>query len=151
MLDLIRKNLGAAVPFVGHVGVRLLEVGTGTAVAVLDDAPALRNHLGTLHAGVIFALGETASGAAVAGALAPVLFDVRPIAQGAQITYLKPARGTIKATASVPDADALVGRIASTGRIDVTANVRLHDEAGVEVAGLQVDWVVLGRRRDAGA
>lgn len=151
MLDVIRENLGAAVPFVGHVGVRLLEVGTGTAVAVLDDAPALRNHLGTLHAGVIFALGETASGAAVAGALAPVLFDVRPIARSAQITYLKPAKGTIKATALVPEAETLVGRIASAGRIEVTASVHLHDEAGVEVARLEVDWVVLGRRRDSGA
>jgi len=146
MYDAIRDGFGMAVPFVRHAGITLTEVGCGVATAVLADMAELRNHVGTLHAGVLYTLGETASGAAIAGAVAPILGEVRPLATAARIQYLKAARGEIIATATVAEADSLQARVISEGRVAVLAQVSLRDANGTEVARLEVDWTVLGPR-----
>jgi len=144
--DAIRDGFGMAVPFVRHAGITLREVGCGVATAVLADAAELRNHVGTLHAGALYTLGETASGAAIAGAIAPILEEVRPLAMVARIEYLRPARGEIIATATIPEPDALQAQVVSKGRVTVLARVSLRDAKDVEVARLEVDWMVLGPR-----
>jgi acyl-coenzyme A thioesterase PaaI-like protein len=146
MYDAIRDGFGMAVPFVRHAGIQLTEVGCGVATAVLADTAELRNHVGTLHAGVLYTLGETASGAAIAGALAPILSEVRPLATAARIQYLKAARGEIIATATVAEADSLQARVASEGRVSVLVTVSLRDGKDVEVVRLEVDWTILGPR-----
>lgn len=77
--DLIREQLGKAVPFANHVGVELIEVGDGIGVAALDQRPETSNHIQTQHAGAMFTLGEAASGAALAGAFGPMIFQARPL------------------------------------------------------------------------
>lgn len=42
------------------------------------------------HAGVMLTLGKAASGAAMAGALAPVILDPRAVAASAQIAFATP-------------------------------------------------------------
>lgn len=144
--DAIRDGLGMAVPFVRHAGITLQEVGCGVATAVLADTKELRNHVGTLHAGALFTLGETASGAAIAGAIAPILEEVRPLATAARIEYLKPARGEIIATATIPEAEMLQAQVVSKGRVAVLAKVNLRDSKDAEVGRLEVEWTILGRR-----
>ena len=144
--DAIRDGFGMAVPFVRHAGITLQEVGCGVATAVLADMTELRNHVGTLHAGALFTLGETASGAAIAGALAPILAEVRPLATAARIEYLKPARGGIIATATIVEAETLQAQVVSKGRVAVLAKVSLRDTTGAEVGRLEVDWTILGPR-----
>ena len=94
--DMIKTHLDAAVPFATHVGVKLLEIADGTARAELDQRPETSNHIATQHAGAMFTLGEAASGAAVAGALAPVILQMRPVAATANdnhvITFLRRRR-----------------------------------------------------------
>jgi acyl-coenzyme A thioesterase PaaI-like protein len=148
--DAIRDGMGMAVPFVRHAGVALREVGCGVATAVQSDTPELRNHMGTLHAGALYTLGETASGAAIAGALAPILADVRPLATAARIQYLRPARGEIIATATLADAELLQAQVVEKGRVSVQVLVSLRDSKDVEVGRLEVDWTVLGPRPKAG-
>ena len=72
LLDLptLAATMTASVPFAGTIGVRYLEVGPegadgARAVVALPDAPAVHNHVGGPHAGAMFTLGETASGAVV--------------------------------------------------------------------------------------
>ena len=150
MYDAIRDGFGMAVPFVRHAGIKLTDVGCGVATAVLADTAELRNHVGALHAGVLYTLGETASGAAIAGALAPILEEVRPLATAARIEYLKAARGEIIATATLAEAQTLQARVVSEGRVSVQVQVSLRDAKDVEVARLEVDWIVLGPRPKAG-
>lgn len=129
-----------------YLGIALHEVTCGAATATIADIPEHRNHLGTLHAGALFALGETASGAAIAGAIAPILQDAKPLAKTARIEYLRPARGEITATATIPDPGALQALVCANGRVNVLASVTLHDSTGAEVGRVEVDWVVIGRR-----
>ncbi|HJT42827.1 MAG TPA: DUF4442 domain-containing protein [Rhizomicrobium sp.] len=144
--DTIRDGLGTAVPFVRHAGITLQEVGCGIATAMLADAAEFRNHLGTLHAGALYTLGETASGAAIAGAIAPILGEVRPLATAARIEYLRSARGEIIATATISEASSLQAQVAAKGRVAVLVHVSLRDAKGTDVARLEVDWTVLGPR-----
>ena len=91
--EAIRARLTAGVPFAAHCGVSLDKLDRGSATATLPFRKAGLNHIGTQHAGALFAVGEAASGAAMAGLFADVLGRVRPVAGEATIRYLKPAKG----------------------------------------------------------
>lgn len=143
MFELIRTQLAKAVPFAAHTGVELLEVGAGRAVARLPERPQVCNHIGTLHAGAVFTLGETASGGAMSGAFAERILSVRPVAAAARITYAKAARGSITATAAsaVPAPD-LLARLEAQGKVQFDVEVEFTDEQGQAVAGMVVTWHV---------
>src|SRR5690349_20264215 len=95
----LRAQLAAAIPFARHAGAEIVEIADGTAGARLAQAEQLSNHLGSVHAGALFTLGETASGAAMVGAFADVATQIRPLATSASITYLKLGRGVLTARA----------------------------------------------------
>src|SRR3954468_13489803 len=97
----IKKQAIDAVPFAKHTGVVIADVGRGSSQARLTQRAELSNHVGTVHAAALFALGEAASGAAMAGALAPLILAVRPVVADARIRYLKPAKGSVAAHALV--------------------------------------------------
>ena len=141
--DAIKAQMSAAVPFARHAGVELTEVADGHAVARLGQTETSVNHIGSQHAGALFTLGEAASGAAMAGALAPVLMGVRPVAARAEIAYTKVAKGTITAEAHTSEAgEALLARLEAEGRVQFGVDVTLRDEAGQQVATLTVAWHV---------
>ncbi len=83
--DMIKSHLDTAVPFANHVGVRLAEIGDGTASAELDQREDVSNHIATMRAGAMFTLGEAASGAALAGAFGMDILKIRPVAVTANI------------------------------------------------------------------
>ena len=126
-------------PFPKSIGVADAE---GGALA-LPDADSLKNHVGTMHAGALFTLGESASGVAMMRTLAPALGGAMPLAKSATIAYQKPARGRIRATATVVEpADTIAARLAKDGKTTFDIAVKLEDDAGVEVAAMTVNWYV---------
>lgn len=141
--DLIRAQLGESVPFARHAGVRLTHVAAGEARAELDETAHSVNHIGSQHAGALFTLGETASGAAMAGLFADRLLAIRPLATQSTIAYRKVARGTIVAAARVAaDGAALRETLDRDGRVRFDVDVTLGNAAGVEVAVMKVEWDV---------
>ena len=147
MFDLIKDHLGTSVPFAAHTGVTLVSVADGAAVATLPDDGPTRNHLATQHAGALFTLAEAASGGAMAGALAPMILEVKPVVSDAQITYRVPARGSITATALTDRAgEDLRAALDADDRVEFRVGVSMRDERDVVVADLDVAWVVSRRR-----
>jgi uncharacterized protein (TIGR00369 family) len=142
-LDLIAKSMGTAVPYIGHMGIEVTAMAEGEATALLPDRAELHNHVGSQHAGALFGVAETASGAAFVGAFAARMGDVTPLARSAQIAYLKVARGPIEAKAKLgtPAADALAA-LDAEGRVDFSVEVELTDPEGKTVATATVDWNV---------
>lgn len=137
----IKKQAIEAVPFAKLTGVLAIEAGRGTSLAQLTQRPEISNHVGTLHAAALYALGEAASGLAMAGALAPVILSVRPVASEAQIKYLAPARGTISARGAVRgDPDIMVKELSAAGKLRFEVEVQLSDEAGNAVSEIVVEW-----------
>src|SRR6185312_8922142 len=102
--DAIAQGMTQAVPFAGHLGLEITSVAEGEAVALLPERPELTNHVSSQHAGALFTVAETASGAAFVGAFAERMGDVTPLARSADISYEKIANGPIeaKATLGVP-------------------------------------------------
>ena len=143
MYEIIKTQISKTVPFAKHAGVELKSVGDGMAIAGLDRTKVSINHIGSQHAGALFTLGETASGAALAGALAPIILKVKPIASGARINYLKLAKGLIEATAttSLSYSD-LLSRLESQGYVNLSVNVDMTNTDGLKVADMIVDWNV---------
>ncbi len=143
MRELILEHLKQAVPFANHVGVEVLSMGEGLGEARLQERPHGLNHVATHHAGALFTLAEAASGVAMAGAFAPLLTAVRPVAANASICYRRPARGTITAAAKIDaSVDDLLARLEETGKIQFRVSVLLRNEDLKEVASMEVDWNV---------
>jgi uncharacterized protein (TIGR00369 family) len=131
----------AAVPFAGFLGVEYDAVSPDEVVLRLADDPAKHNHIGTLHAGALFALAESASGLVVIAAVGDRLAGVTPLAARAEITYQRVARGDVTATARIrgPVAEALAA-LEAEGRVRFPVDVELRDESGEVAATVVVDW-----------
>jgi acyl-coenzyme A thioesterase PaaI-like protein len=139
--DAIRGGLQQAVPFNTHLGLEIAEVGAGVGVVRLPDRSELRNHVGSQHAGALFAAGEAASGAAFVGAFAAVLGDITPLVQDANISYRQRAQGTITATGKLSDDTAeLLATLDEDGAVRFCVDVDLTNAHGDSVAAMRVNW-----------
>ena len=141
--EAVRAGLSQAIPYNGHLGLELVEVGDGRGVVKLPDSPALQNHVGSQHAGALFSAGEFASGGAFVGAFAPHMGSITPLARSAEIDYRKLAKGEITATGTLrePIGD-LVARLDADGRVEFPIEVELTDAGGQVVAAMTVHWHV---------
>ncbi len=122
------------VPFVAHLGVQVEDYAPGRAVLSLPLAVELRNHVGSVHAGALFSLAETAASAA--SATHPRLAGLRLLARSLEIRYKKPVRGGVTAHAEItPEmAEAVIAGIAAAGKHDLVVPVELFDGHGNSVA-----------------
>jgi acyl-coenzyme A thioesterase PaaI-like protein len=151
--DAIAQGMTQAVPFAGYLGVEVTSVSVGEAVALLPERPELTNHVGSQHAGALFTVAETASGAAFVGAFAERMGDVTPLARNAEIAYEKIAKGPIEATAKlgVDPTDALA-TLDADGKVVFPCEVEMTDASGQRVATATVQWHVrLNKPADAQA
>src|SRR6516225_6968071 len=93
--------LTAAVPMVGTLGLTYEETTPERAVLRFADRPEYRNHVGGPHAGAMFTLAESASGAVVTAAFGHLMAVATPLPTTATIDFKKIARGDITATAEI--------------------------------------------------
>jgi uncharacterized protein (TIGR00369 family) len=141
--DAIAKGMTMAVPFAGHLGLEITEVGPGEATVVLPRRPELNNHVGSQHAGALFTAAETASGAAFVGAFAVRMGDVTPLAKSAEIDYLKIANGAITAVGTLGmDAAEALATLDAEGKVEFPCEVELSDKEGQLVATATIHWHV---------
>jgi uncharacterized protein (TIGR00369 family) len=141
--DAIAQGMNQAVPFAGHLGLEISRVADGEAVVRLPDRPELTNHVGSQHAGALFTLAETASGAAFVGAFAERLGEITPLARQAEISYEKIAKGPIDASARLGVAkDDALATLEAEGKVEFPCEVALADESGLQVAKATVRWHV---------
>jgi acyl-coenzyme A thioesterase PaaI-like protein len=141
--DAIAQGMTQAVPFAGFLGLEITSVGLGEATVVLPERPELGNHVGSQHAGALFTVAETASGAAFVGAFAERMGDVTPLARSAEISYEKIAKGPIEAKArlGVPAEEALA-TLDADGKVVFPCEVELSDASGLRVATATIQWHV---------
>lgn len=139
----VAAGLSQAIPFNVHLGLETTAVAPDSGSVRLPDDGKLHNHVGSQHAGALFAAGEAASGAAFVGAFLDVMGEITPLAESASISYKKLAKGEITATASFgEDAEALKAKLREEGRIRFPVTVRMTDAEGNLVAEMTVDWYV---------
>ncbi len=141
--EAIAQGMTQAVPFAGHLGLEITKVASGEATVVLPDRPELGNHVGSQHAGALFTLAETASGAAFVGAFAEKMGDVTPLAKSAEIAYEKIAKGPITAHGKLGVArEEALATLAAEGRVEFPCEVEMSDAEGNRVATATIHWHV---------
>jgi acyl-coenzyme A thioesterase PaaI-like protein len=138
--------LNAAVPFARLAKVVVTSANAEGASAELPEAPELANHVGSQHAGALFTLAESASGAAMTAAFAADLSSATPLVRQAAIRYLKVARGPITASAKLSDTpDQLRQILKTTARVNFEVCVQLVDASGQVVAEADYEWALRKR------
>lgn len=144
----VGQALLASVPFARTLGVEVDEVtpdGAGgvRVAARLPDAPTLHNHVGGPHAGAMFTLGETASGAVVLAAFGHLLDRVVPLALRAEIGYERLTRGEVRATARLgrPAAE-VAAEVADGIRPEFPVSVEIGTADGEVTARMVVVWTL---------
>jgi acyl-coenzyme A thioesterase PaaI-like protein len=145
----LAHGMTESVPLVGTLGITFASVSAdGTeVVADLPDRADLHNHVGGPHAGAMFSLAETASGAVVLSAFGEQLADAVPLAVGARIAYRKLAMGDVRATARLtrPVAD-VVAELASGVRPEFDVEVQITRADGAVTAEMTVTWTLRPNR-----
>lgn len=145
--DRIKQQMMDTLPFVRLLGISIDDIGAGTSKVSMPDDPKLHNHLGTQHAGALFTLAETASGAAMAGGFAELILGLRPVAKESRIQYQKLARGATRAEGRVPgDLAALKAQLAQDGKVAFPVEVDIFDSEGTLAAQVTVDWYLSQKR-----
>jgi acyl-coenzyme A thioesterase PaaI-like protein len=143
----VAELLLATVPMARTMGIEFGEVTPERAVARLPDQPALHNHVGGPHAGALFTLGESASGAVVLAAFGGLLGRAVPLAVSADIGYRKLARGAVTATAVLGRPAAEVAAELDAGqRPEFAVAVTIQSADGTATTEMTVTWTLRPNR-----
>ncbi|MFB6596071.1 DUF4442 domain-containing protein [Streptomyces diastaticus] len=139
----VGEMLAATVPMVRALDLAFGEITPERAVAHLPDQAAYHNHVGGPHAGAMFTLAESASGAIVLAAFGEQLTRAVPLAAGAEIRYRKLALGPVTATAVLgrPAAEVVAELDAGT-RPEFPVHVEITREDGAVTGEMTVVWTL---------
>lgn len=123
----------ASVPILDAMGIRVVDLRPGHAVAELPPEPNI-NHFGVTYAGSLYSVAEM-----LGGALSLASFDLDgmvPVVKASSIRFRRPAVGVIRAEVSLSDAE--IARVQtdarSTGKGEFELEAVLTDASGEVVA-----------------
>lgn len=141
----IADGMFQAVPFARTLGLEFVDVSPDglRVVARLPDSPATHNHLGGPHAGAMFSLAESASGAVALAAFADLLDRAIPLPVRAEIAFQRVAVGPVRATARLGRPPAEVAtELAGGVRPEFPVAVEIATEDGTVTATVTVTWTL---------
>lgn len=125
-------GLGKMAPYSGTIEPEVVELEPGYCKIRMQDRPAVRNHLDSIHAVALVNLAELTTGLAMAST-APE--DSRSIITGLSIEYVKKARGTMTAECRCEPPRSDESR-------EYDYDVTVRDEDGENVATARVRWLI---------
>ncbi|UNO38656.1 DUF4442 domain-containing protein [Streptomyces sp. MST-110588] len=139
----IGEMMAATVPMVRTLNLEFVETTTERAVVRLPDQADFHNHVGGPHAGAMFTLAESASGAIVLAAFGDQLSRAVPLAVGAEIGYKKLAMGPVTATAELgrPAAE-IVAELDAGERPEFPVKVAITREDGAVTGEMTIVWTL---------
>lgn len=139
----IGAMMAASVPMARTLNLEFTETTAERAVVRLPDQPDYHNHVGGPHAGAMFTLAESASGAIVMAAFGSELGRAVPLAVRAEIGYKKLAMGAVTATAELgrPAAE-VIADLDAGERPEFPVNVALTREDGAVTGEMTIVWTL---------
>lgn len=146
--EFVKSALPQSVPMVATLNLAFRDLSLDQAVMVLPDQVAFHNHVGGPHAGAMFTLAESASGALILANFGDVLDRVVPLAVSAEIRYLKLALGEVTATATMgSSAETVLAELDSGKRPELLIDVALADASGVATGHMTIRWTLKPLKR----
>ncbi len=141
--EAVEKGMPTLVPMVGTLNLEFQQLDERTAVMRLPDQQPYHNHIGGPHAGAMFTLGESASGALVLGNFADHLGAVTPLAVEANIAYKKIAMGPVTATAVMTRSVAeILAEMEGGTRPEFRVDITIATEDGTVTGEMHVLWTL---------
>lgn len=134
--------LGSTIKFIGTAGLHCEKLTQETAVFTLKNRKKVQNHIGGIHAAASSLLAETATGILV-GMNIPD--DKVPVIKTMHIDYVKRAKGSLKAIATISSAQ--VEAMHTQDKGDAIIPVIVTDEAGQEPIKCQMSWAWVPKHR----
>ncbi|MET8337097.1 DUF4442 domain-containing protein [Streptosporangium canum] len=136
-----------SVPFARTLDISFDKVEPGFAVARMPDRADLHNHVGGPHAGALFSLAESASGAAMLSAFGDQLARATPLAANAAIRYVKLAMGEVVAEARLrASREEVVAKLDAGERPEFEVAVEIRTTDGTLVSEMTVAWTLRPNR-----
>ncbi|MFF9180741.1 DUF4442 domain-containing protein [Streptomyces misionensis] len=139
----IGEMLAATVPMARTLNLQFQETTAERAVLSLPDQGEYHNHVGGPHAGAMFTLGESASGAIVLAAFGDQLSRAVPLAVRAEIAYKKLAMGAVTATATLGrPATEVVAELDAGQRPEFPVTIEIRRADGAVTGEMTVVWTL---------
>jgi acyl-coenzyme A thioesterase PaaI-like protein len=142
---LLSQLFGRAVKFAGTAGIRIRQLTFQQAVLQQGNFRKVQNHIGSVHAAAMALLGESASGFLL-GMHVPD--DRLPLLKSMKLDYVKRASGQLTATVSLTEEQ--IQYIRSNVKGEVTLQVQISDQVGVEPVVAEYVWAWIPKNRTAG-
>jgi uncharacterized protein (TIGR00369 family) len=138
-------------PFLRFVGLAAKTLGPEEVVLHLPVRNEIANHLGALHGGAQFTLGETTGLTTAVLSLGERLDRVAVLTRNATITYQRPSQGDLfgRARVQLEERAQLQAAWSSQGKARLTVPVEIVDTSGQVVTVLNVACLVLPLPRPA--
>ena len=142
-------TIQAVAPFIGTLGIEVLELDRDHCLLRLPDLVSSRNHMGGPHAGAIFSLGETAAATLMVENFSSWFDRVVPLAVNAEISWSKLARSAVTAEARMlrPVAE-IEAELVAGARPEWSSSLLFRREQDGEVCGEMTVVLTLVTRRD---
>ena len=137
--------LRRALPFTGTAGLRFIEMTQERVEVSIANRPKVHNHMGGVHNAAINLLAETAT-AMVMGM--NVRDDCIPQVKAMKMTFRQHATGSLRAIATLTDAQRELMQASDSGEVHVAVTVT--DEAGVQPVDCEFVWTWLASSRRPG-
>lgn len=146
-LKTVAQAMPTVVPMVGTMNIEFLEVEESRALLRLPDQKDFHNHIGGPHAGAMFSLAETASGALVLGNFGAHLEKATPLAVSGTIRYKKVAMGPLLAEARMDRAVSdVLDELGAGIRPQFAIAVELRTEDGTVTGESEFVWTLRPNR-----
>lgn len=148
----IAVQMPLAVPMVGTMNVEFLELTPNRVLLRLPDQRAFHNHIGGPHAGAMFTLAETATGALVLGNFGSQLHRATPLAVDASIRYKRIAMGPLYAEAVMSESsESILASLDAGQRPQWSIEVSLYTEDEKITGEASFVWTLKPNRSNAAA
>ncbi|MET7369247.1 DUF4442 domain-containing protein [Streptomyces sp. NPDC005566] len=143
----VGEMLSATVPMVRTLNLQYLETSPERAVLSLPDQAEYHNHLGGPHAGAMFTLAESASGAIVVAAFGDQMARAVPLPVTSEMSFKKVAMGAVTATATLgrPVAD-VIAELDEGKRPEFPITVEIRRADGAVTSEMTVVWTLRPNR-----
>jgi len=128
---LFNKAIGFVAPFFATIKPNIVTLEPGLCVVEMKDRRAIRNHIGTVNAGALCTVAELTGGMALDASIPPHL---RWLPKAMSVSYLKKARGMLRATCALEPAMLDLG--------DVILHISVKDANAVEVFTADITFYV---------
>lgn len=148
---LVRDSYFSMVPMTTTLGLSFEHLDLERCVMSLPDNPNYRNHVAGPHAGAMWTLAESASGALVFANFGDLMGEVTPFPVESTIRFLKVAFGPVTAVATLGEGAATaVDTMRSGTRPEFDVEIELSTGEGDEklvTGSMTVTWTLKLNRR----